>query len=94
LGNILSNQQRAETIDGVVVAVEIAKRGSGWDARSVEFTPTWVERGTFRILPAAETLADGSPSATLARELAVSWRRTEAVITSLDAPAVTPTEVP
>ena len=94
LGNILSNQQRPETIDGVVVGVEIAKRGSGWDARSVDFTPTWVERGTFRILPTAETLADGSPSAALARQLAASWRRTEAVITSLDAPAVSPTATP
>lgn len=70
LGNFLSAQRfRPETQDGVIVAVEFAPRAGKWVARQVSAHPTWVEGGTFRILPAAQY----NPA---------SWRRTELTLTS------------
>ncbi len=94
LGNFLANQQRLATMDGVIVAVEIARRGSRWQSRSVRFTPTFVERDTFRILPAAESLDEGWPSASLAASLTASWRRTNSVITNRNPPNLAPTAIP
>jgi poly-gamma-glutamate capsule biosynthesis protein CapA/YwtB (metallophosphatase superfamily) len=54
LGNFLSGQRsRPATQDGVIVTVEFAARGEGWSARGLRAYPTWVEGGTYRILPAA-----------------------------------------
>ncbi|MFP3915260.1 MAG: CapA family protein [Actinomycetota bacterium] len=65
LGNFLSAQRsRPSTQDGVIVEVEMALRGEGWAARELRAYPTWVEGGSYRILPAA-------------RHNAASWERTE-----------------
>jgi hypothetical protein len=42
----------------------------------VRFTPTWNERRTFRVLPAAETLAAGVADPALAADLRASYART------------------
>ena len=68
LGNFLSAQRsRPATQDGVIVEVEFARRTDGWWARQVTAHPTWVEGGTFRILPAGETNQ-------------ASWRRTRSAL--------------
>ena len=72
LGNFLSGQRsRPATQDGVVVTVEFALRGDRWVTRRVEALPTWVEGGSYRILPASRHPA--------------SWRRTERALRLLGA---------
>lgn len=93
LGNFLSNQRtRVATQDGVIVTVRFALRNGRWVTRSVVYTPTWVEGSTYRILPTAETLADGA-SGTLATNLRSSWYRTESAIHLLSNDA-SPTATP
>ena len=76
LGNFLSAQRsRPATQDGVIAAVEFAPRAGGWSARGVTAHPTWVEGGTYRVLPAA----DFNPT---------SWGRTASVLRSEGAQGV------
>lgn len=52
LGNLLSAQRGNGKDDGVV-AIATAEKSEGlWSFSAVEVVPTWVERGTYRILPA------------------------------------------
>jgi poly-gamma-glutamate synthesis protein (capsule biosynthesis protein) len=75
LGNFLSAQRRRpETIDGVIVFADVALRGDRWIVRSIDYLPTMVEAGTYRIVPAT-----GS-----------SWSRTVRTLESYGAPAVEP----
>lgn len=99
LGNFLSNQHPgasatccpAETQDGLLVRVEIAGRDE-LRVRGVRYTPTWVEPGTYRILPVAAAL-DASDDPARRAELAASWQRTTATVESMRAP-VRPTARP
>lgn len=69
LGNFLSAQRlRPRTQDGVIIEVEFALRGQHWEARQVRAVPTWVEGGTYRILPASD-------------HNTASWWRTARVLT-------------
>jgi poly-gamma-glutamate synthesis protein (capsule biosynthesis protein) len=55
LGNFLSAQRsRPATQDGVIVTVEFALRGENWSVRGLTAYPTWVEGGSYKILPAGE----------------------------------------
>ena len=81
LGNFLSNQRSNPfTQDGVIISVEFALRGERMSARSVTYTPTWVESGSYRILPAAETIQSGAAAAWVLNALEDSWYRTHAAI--------------
>lgn len=87
LGNFLSNQLwSSQTTDGVIVTVDMALRREGdWVPRTVTYTPTWVQSGTYKILPVAATLNSTSISSTLRNQLLGSWQRTNERINRLDA---------
>lgn len=86
LGNSLSNQLWSrETTDGVIVTVDFAMRNETWVARTVTYTPTWVEAGSYRILPVGETLNSGTVSSSLRSQLIDSWNRTSERIERLGA---------
>lgn len=99
MGNFLSNQRsgnvRVGTEDGVIVEVLVEEQDDGSFATiAVEYTPTYVEAGTFRILPVAPTI-NGSPTdAGLRSALETSWDRTQERFNRLGTGGVTPTEVP
>ena len=84
LGNFLSNQSArccpAATQDGVIALVDVRQRGDRFVAARVRYTPTWVEPGSYRVLPVAAALDD--PAAPAARRVALtaSWRRTVAAV--------------
>jgi hypothetical protein len=81
MGNLLSGQVRERTRDGVVVTLHVAERPTGgFIVESVDVTPTWVEPGSYRIVP-----AEGAAG------LGASCARTVEAITSLGAPGVTAT---
>lgn len=88
LGNFLSsNAPRCcptETTDGVVVTVTVGDTPAGVAVTDLAFTPTWNERQTYRVLPAAATLADGS-APELADQLRASFERTAGYVLSLGA---------
>lgn len=94
LGNSLSNQLwSAQTTDGLLVTVEMALRSGEWMPRTVTYTPTWVQAGTYRILPVAETLRAGGISSALRSQLLASWSRTTERVERLGAdvaPSATP----
>jgi poly-gamma-glutamate synthesis protein (capsule biosynthesis protein) len=55
LGNFLSAQSQPVTLtDGVIAMVEVEGSGDSWEVTSVSVIPTWVEPGTYRILPSVE----------------------------------------
>ena len=75
------------------MTVEMASRDGDWMPRDVVYTPTWVQAGTYRILPVAETLRSGNISSTLRSQLLGSWRRTTERVERLGAD-VKPSTVP
>jgi poly-gamma-glutamate capsule biosynthesis protein CapA/YwtB (metallophosphatase superfamily) len=89
MGNHLSNQNSMwgskyySTEDGLMVQVTVTEQADGRFATTrVEYTPTWVEMGTYRVLPVAWAQAAGEGDATL---LAASWERTVATVNLLGA---------
>ena len=90
VGNFLSNQS-AECCppgsqDGVIETAHVRRDGAGrWSVAAVTFTPTWVDRGPYRVLPVAAALDDPATPEPLRRELSASWRRTVAALGSLGA---------
>jgi poly-gamma-glutamate capsule biosynthesis protein CapA/YwtB (metallophosphatase superfamily) len=88
MGNQLSNNATpccpAETADGVVVSVTIGDTAAGVAVTDIAFTPTWNERSTFRVLPAAATVVAGTDPA-LDADLRGSYQRTVGHILSLGA---------
>jgi poly-gamma-glutamate capsule biosynthesis protein CapA/YwtB (metallophosphatase superfamily) len=89
MGNHLSNQNSMwgpkyySTEDGLIVQVTVTEQPDGsFAATRVEYTPTWVEMGTYRVLPIAWAQAAGEGDAVL---LAASWERTAATVTMLGA---------
>ncbi len=83
MGNFLSNQSAEcclpETQDGVIVRMEITEERNGLRVTGVGYTPTWVDRGSYRILPARDWL-DRAGARKLRRALKISWERTVAAI--------------
>jgi poly-gamma-glutamate capsule biosynthesis protein CapA/YwtB (metallophosphatase superfamily) len=93
LGNFLSGQRKVpQTTDGVIVLAEVTLRDGQWVTRQIRYVPTWVEAGTDRVLPAAETIAAGAGS--LATTLRASWYRTVSAITAFGATGVSPVAWP
>lgn len=99
MGNFLSNQRsgnvRVGTEDGVIVEVLVEEQPDGsFAATAVEYTPTFVEAGTFRILPVAPTLNGPAIDSSLEAALQTSWDRTQDRFNRLGTVGVAPTEVP
>ncbi len=99
MGNFLSNQRsgnvRVGTEDGVIVQAKVWEQPDGtFSVSYIDYTPTYVEAGTFRILPVAETLNDPATSTDLAAALQTSWDRTQQRIHRLGSIGVTPTSIP
>ena len=83
MGNLLSNNSPgcclAEATDGVLVTVAIGDLAPGRGTvgvTGITFTPTWNERQTFRVLPAAAALRLGVEDPELAADLRESFLRT------------------
>lgn len=91
MGNLLSNNSPGccptDTADGVIVTVTIGDTPGGVAVTDVAFTPTWNERTTFRVLPAAATMAAGTDPA-LTADLRASYDRTASHVLSLGAAAL------
>jgi poly-gamma-glutamate synthesis protein (capsule biosynthesis protein) len=92
MGNHLSNQNSMwgpkyySTEDGLMVQVTVTEQADGtFTATRVEYTPTWVEMGTYRVLPIAWAQAAGQGDAAL---LAASRERTVATVTMLGTEAL------
>jgi poly-gamma-glutamate synthesis protein (capsule biosynthesis protein) len=98
MGNFLSNQRsgntRVGTEDGVLVQVHVAEVGGELRVTGIEYTPTYVEFGTYRILPVAETLNRGGLAPDLESALEVSWGRTLDRFNRLGTAGVSPTAWP
>ena len=87
LGNFLSNESPrccpAATQDGVIALVDVQRRGGRFVAVRVRYTPTWVELGTYRVLPVAAALDNPATPARERAALTASWRRTVAAVSLL-----------
>jgi poly-gamma-glutamate synthesis protein (capsule biosynthesis protein) len=92
LGNFLSNQSAAccpaATQDGVIVRADVTEQADGrFLVTALEGVPTMVQRGTYRVLPVAATLADPATPPALRAALQASWHRTATTMNTL-VPAV------
>ncbi|HEX2574944.1 MAG TPA: CapA family protein, partial [Aquihabitans sp.] len=89
LGNQLSNQTQTPRRDGLTVVVTAERRDGRWAVSGIEAVPTWVDLGSFRVLPVVATLADPATPAGLREELAGSYDRTVGIVTAPATPGVT-----
>ncbi|HEX7135598.1 MAG TPA: CapA family protein [Iamia sp.] len=81
LGNQLSNQDADVKRDGLTVVVTVAGPAGGRLAvRSIEAVPTYVDLGTYEVLPTAATLARPDLDPGLRAELEASQARTMATV--------------
>ncbi|MBT8215849.1 MAG: CapA family protein [Acidimicrobiia bacterium] len=99
MGNFLSNQRsgnvRVGTEDGVLIQARVWEQADGsFSVSYIDYTPTYVEEGTFRILPVPQTLNNPSVATGPAAALETSWERTQERINRLGTPGVRPTETP
>jgi poly-gamma-glutamate synthesis protein (capsule biosynthesis protein) len=90
LGNQLANQPDIPKSDGLT-AIATAERGPDgrWHVVGIEAVPTFIEPGSFRVVPIARTLADPTTPAALRPALAASYDRTVAVVFEHHTPGVT-----
>jgi hypothetical protein len=63
--------------------MQLQRRGDRLVAVGVRYTPTWVEPGTYRVLPVAAALDDPATPAGKRAALTASWRRTVAALSLL-----------
>ncbi|MGH9266889.1 MAG: CapA family protein, partial [Acidimicrobiales bacterium] len=98
MGNFLSGQSgrccAAATQSGIIARLLVEETDAGFQVRRLAYTPTWVEPGTFRVLPVAAALDAPGLGAPRRAELAASWRRTVTAIASLGELGVVPAELP
>ncbi len=93
LGNHLANQQDVPKSDGLTAVLVASKQGSGrYRVDQVLAIPTWIEPGSFRVLPIPSTLKDPNLPGGLRNELVASYDRTAAVLrtTPTDGVAIAP----
>lgn len=92
LGNLLSANStpccRQQTADGLLVTVELADGADGVAVADVSFAPTYNERRTFRVIPAADGVDFLEPGDALAAELRRSWDRTVGEVLAIDGAAL------
>ena len=90
MGNQLSNMTQDARRDGITVRATAARNAAGhWQVSGVEAIATWVELGSFRVLPVVDTLANPKTPAGLRSELSGSYDRTAAIVMGAPAPGVT-----
>lgn len=99
LGNFLSNQSAsccaAGAQDGVIVTAEVTMpEGGPATVAGLVVTPTWVDRGTYTVLPVATALDDPATPGWMRPELDASWARTMTTLTSLSAPGMLASDYP
>lgn len=76
LGNFISAQNQFPALrDGVVAIANLEQTNGKWEVVGIDVVPTWVEPGTYRVLPAD-------------RANPASFKRTMATVTSYGAPGV------
>ena len=90
MGNQLSNMTQAPRRDGITVrATAVVDTNGRWKVSGVEAIPTWVDLGSFRVLPVVDALADRKTPPTLRAELSGSYDRSAAIVTGAKTPGVT-----
>lgn len=89
LGNQLANQRQLPRSDGLTVVLHAAKGDDGrYRVAGIEAVPTYVEAGSFRVLPIVPTVAGGA-TGPLRDELLAAYDRTAAVLATAPTPGVT-----
>lgn len=84
LGNLISNQFFSlPTQDGVIAILDVVEGTDGFSVNSIEFVPTKVERGSFRVVPIPVELG-ASPDSQTRWALEQSWNRTARALSLLD----------
>ncbi len=99
VGNFLSNQSGeccpVSSQDGVIVTLHFVSTAGKWSVGSITYTPTYVDRfGGYVIYPDAAAYENPNTSPALKQQLAASFQRTVAAMSSLRAPNVTPDLTP
>lgn len=90
LGNQLANQQQVPKSDGLTVVLTAQQQPDGrYRVGGIEAVPTWIEPGTFRVLPIVRTLSDPSTSGARRAQLVASYDRTATVLDVARHPGVT-----
>ena len=90
LGNQLANQPQVPKSDGLTVVLHADQQPNGrYRVTGIEAVPTWIEPGSFRVLPIVRTLADPATSPALRGELGASYDRTAAVLDVAHHPGIT-----
>ena len=97
LGNFLSGMlptQTASVEDGIILQVRVEEGPRGFMVQSASYTPTWVEPGTWQIVPVAQSLDQKRVSEEERQQLEASWNRTVAAVSSLGVDTVRPKRAP
>ena len=95
LGNQLSNQSEPPRRDGLTAMLTATRAPDGtWAVSAIEAVPTYVELGSYRVLPVVPTLADPSIPTALRQELVGSYERTVATVTGPGTPGVSVDPMP
>ena len=81
MGNQLANQRQVPKSDGITVIATAHRSPNGkWGIAGIEAVPTWIEAGSFRVLPVVATLRNPATSPGLRNELTASYDRTVNVL--------------
>lgn len=90
MGNQLADQPAVPKSDGITVVLTAKQRLDGrYQVAGIEAVPTWIEPGTFRVLPIVRTLQDPAIPAGLRALLIASYDRTAAVLATRQTPGTT-----
>jgi hypothetical protein len=90
MGNQLANQAQVPRSDGLTAIATAQRDPSGrWKVVGVQGVPTWIQPGTFRVLPVVRTLFDPSTPPALRDQLRASYDRTAATVLINHTPGVT-----
>lgn len=89
LGNQLANQAQVPRSDGLTVVLHADQQPDGrYRVVGIEAVPTYVDIGSFEVLPVVATLQRPDLGADLRARLEASYDRTAAVVTGAGAPGV------
>src|SRR6266511_3383141 len=84
MGNLLSAQSSAccpaNTQDGVIIAVHVARQDGRYVVGDLRYVPTWVRHPGYTVLPVIPSLAHGRLDPATRAALTISLRRTRAAM--------------
>lgn len=81
LGNHLTNQPQVPKSDGLTAVLSATKGDDGrYRISQILAVPTWIEPGTYRVIPIPNALQDPNLSGSLRDQLVASYDRTAAVL--------------